>query len=136
MRETRGAEACARRSGLGLSARPLHQPTPDRVTKSGQIVQPLEIAVHFIPIYAYVLMNEDVTEAGQGCQLPCEVERQNVEFTKPQDRLVVVARLFGVLQGNDPMADVNAALGSDFQIALYDVPEVGIPIEFSPLPRS
>jgi hypothetical protein len=44
---------------------------------------------------------------------------------------MVVTALKSLLHRNDPMADIKAALGSDFQVAFHDIPQIGISIELS-----
>ena len=76
----------------------LVQPTADKIGKVGQVVYALKIEVHLIPVDADILMDENVAGASQRGQLAGEGKRQDTQFTKPQNRLVVVTWLLGLLQ--------------------------------------
>jgi hypothetical protein len=67
-------------------------------------------------------VNQDVSKTGQRGQVACKFGWQDAELTHAQDRVIVVNGLASAFQGNDTVADVDATLGRDFEIAFYDVP--------------
>jgi hypothetical protein len=52
--------------------------------------------------------------------------RQNAQLTETQDRSIVVTWSLGVFEGDDAVADVNAALSGNLEIALDNVAHKGI----------
>lgn len=113
---------------------PLVQPISDELREPLQFLHLLEHLVHLIPIQAGVLVNQDIAKAGHRGEVSSEISRQYVELTQAQDRFAVVGRFAGILQGDDAMADVNAALRRDLKVALNDVFQVGVAVKLGPCP--
>jgi len=78
---------------------------------------------------AQVLVYENITETSNGRQFSSELGRKHSQFTHAQKCLMVVAGLQSILNRNDAMADIEATLGGDFQVAFRDISQIGIRIE-------
>jgi len=105
------------------------QPFSDVFGESHQITDFLKIRIHFVPVKTKVFVHKDITEARDWREFSGELGREHSQFTHAQECLMVVAGLQSFLNGNDPMADIEAALGGDFQVAFNDIPQIGIRIE-------
>jgi hypothetical protein len=105
------------------------QPFPNVFGKFDQVVHPLQVRITLIPVNAQVFVNKNITEARDGCQFPGELRRKHSQFTHAQECLVVVAGLQRLLDRNDPIADIEAALGGDLQVAFNNIPQIGIRVE-------
>jgi hypothetical protein len=71
------------------------------------------MGMNMIPIQTQVLVNQDVAKAGKRRQVAREIRGQNVQLTEAQDGVIVFHRFAGILQRDDSVADVDAALGCD-----------------------
>ncbi len=94
----------------------------------------MQSVVDFVPIDSHIVVHQDIAEASYGSQLPSEVRLQDTQLAHAQNGIVVVDWLPSAFYGDDAMADVDAALGRDFQVALYDVAQVGVFVEVTPWP--
>lgn len=107
------------------------QPFPDVFSESHQVIYFLQIGINLIPVNAQVLVDENISEARKGSKFPGKLSRKHSQFTHSQECIVVVCRLHRFLYRNDPMTDIEAALGGHFQVALHDIPQIRISIELS-----
>jgi len=57
---------------------------------------------------------------------------QDAQFPHAQDGILIVNGLASAHHGNDAMADVDAALGCDLEVALHNVAQIGIPVKVHP----
>ncbi len=71
-------------------------------------------------------MHQNITESSQGRQFERKINRQDTHLTHDQERLIVIAWFTCVTQRNKAVADVNTSLGSNFQVTLYDIAQIGI----------
>ena len=90
--------------------------------------------VHGIPVDAYILVHEDVAKSGDGSESAGELGLEHSEFRHTHDGIVSVGRFAGLLSRDDLVADVDAALSSDLQIPLRNVPQEGILVELAARP--
>lgn len=99
--------------------------------ESHQVIYFLQIGINLIPVNAQVLVDENISEARNGREFPGKLSRKHSQLTHSQECIVVVCRLHRFLYRNDPMTDIEAALGGYFQVALHDIPQIRISIVLS-----
>ena len=110
------------------------QPLADQLGKALQVFQLVQVAIHVVPVYAHIFMDKNVPQPGAGSQPARERRRQDAQVSHTQNGVVVIGRFEGALQGDDPVADVNTALGGYLEVALYDIAQVGIAVKVGPRP--
>jgi hypothetical protein len=91
-------------------------------SKSLQLVEAVEVSVDFVPVYTEILMREHVPEASQWSQFAGKLRWQHAYLPQAPNGFVVVSRLRGFLNGDNAVADIDAALGCHLEVTLRDVP--------------
>jgi hypothetical protein len=66
----------------------------------------MEVSIDLVPLDLQVLMNQDVSEPGQGSQAQRKLWRKDTYLAQPQDRIIVINRLAGTLKGDDSVGDI------------------------------
>ena len=97
-----------------------------------QIVELVEVGVHFVPVYVEVPVSKHVAKSGQRRHPFGQVGRENSQLPLPADCPVVISRLGAVFERDDAAADVDATLRGYFEITFGDIPEVGVLLEVTP----
>lgn len=104
----------------------LFHPLTNEGGKGGQFTEVLEVANHFIPVYIQIFMNQNVPKTAQGGQRAGKVYGQNADFAQAEQTFVGCRGTKRVFEQNHAVADINAALGRHFKIALRGIPQVAI----------
>jgi len=107
----------------------LLEPLANEPREALQLVKALQVSMHLIPIDTQVLVDQYVAKAGQRREGPSEISRKDPQFALPQDRLVIISRFRGSLQGDDAIANIDTALCSHLKIAFGNVSQIGVLIE-------
>lgn len=100
--------------------------------ESFEVVESVKMSVHLLPIHTEVLVCEHVPESSQGRQFTCKTRGKNTQLALTADGLVVILWFGRALKGDDAIADVDAALRSHFEIALYHIAQIRIVIKRRP----
>lgn len=85
--------------------------------------------VYLIPVYSQVFVNEDVSKASKRGKMARKLWWQYPQLSQAQEGFVVVSGLDSVLDSDDAVADINATLRGNLQIALDDITQIRIAIK-------
>ena len=108
------------------------QPHPDGVGKLKKIIQLIQVFINVVPVEPKVLVDQSVSKARDGSEPLREIRREHTEFAHNENRFMITGGLPRFLEGNDPVADVDAALGRNLEVAFYDIAQIGISIKIGP----
>lgn len=104
-----------------------------RVRELQQFLKSLKVAVNFIPIQSQIFMYKDIAKSGNRCNAPGKGGIEDAQFACADNGVMGVDRFFGFFKRYNPVADIYYALGSHFEVALHNIAQIGVFIEFSPV---
>lgn len=110
----------------GLPSFVLLHPLSHIFAELHQFIDLAQVFEHVVPIDIQVFVHEDVSKSAQWSKPSSEFHGQHVNLTQPQQTLIVIGGAWRIFQRNNPIADVNTALGCHFQITLDNVSQVAI----------
>ena len=66
-------------------------------------------------------MHEDIAEAGYGCHISSKFFGQHAQLAQPYKSFIIILGFFSPFQRDDPIADINAALGRNLKITFDNI---------------